>query len=250
MKRVPILCYHCIGDYQNDFHRTVDDFKQDLMLLYEAGYETVSVHDVALGNVPEKAIVLTFDDATKDHFTMDSRLQPIKNCAVSLLEESITKQGGFGLHSMFFVSGPREWVRADSLRDQIIFEQKKYEGDKLRYLVEHGFEIGNHTYTHLMPEQQTTREFFADIAKLHDILAGHLGPYIEQVNTFCYPFSASLSEEKMKLVQEYFDLALTSNQTTCPAPLPEDMRYHMPRITIRRLDDMASLILQWEQETF
>ena len=78
---VPILMYHYVSDLPPDADSlrrglTTEpaDFEAQLQYLKAAGYETVLLKDLydalTLGKpLPERPIVLTFDDGHKDHFT-------------------------------------------------------------------------------------------------------------------------------------------------------------------------------------
>ncbi len=72
---VPILMYHYIRDYTdpNDplgIQLSVSPLvlRKQLQKLKDSGYETISLVDLAAGNVKKKSIVLTFDDGTSDHY--------------------------------------------------------------------------------------------------------------------------------------------------------------------------------------
>jgi len=73
---VPILMYHYIRDYQNQsdplgiqLSVAPDTLDNQLSLLTENGYETISLTDFADGKVSKKSIILTFDDGYADHLT-------------------------------------------------------------------------------------------------------------------------------------------------------------------------------------
>src|SRR5680860_778944 len=66
--QVMILMYHKIGSPENEWMRTPQNFRQDLMNLYENGYRLVNLLDYVNGNIDIEAgkspVILTFDDAT------------------------------------------------------------------------------------------------------------------------------------------------------------------------------------------
>ena len=79
--RVPILMYHYVSplpedadDIRIDLTVEPDLFRAHLQYLSEAGYSTISLyelHDALLtgSRLPEKPVVLTFDDGYLDHYT-------------------------------------------------------------------------------------------------------------------------------------------------------------------------------------
>ncbi|MDE6658270.1 MAG: polysaccharide deacetylase family protein, partial [Oscillospiraceae bacterium] len=80
---LPIVMYHSITDISNsDYQITKEQFAQDLYYLYANGYETVSIGDLLAytegkGELPEKPIMLTFDDGFYNNLSI----------ALPLLEE-------------------------------------------------------------------------------------------------------------------------------------------------------------------
>ncbi|MCY3935050.1 MAG: polysaccharide deacetylase family protein [Chloroflexi bacterium] len=78
--RLPILMYHYISPIPpgaDDFRRELtvepDIFATHLRYLHEAGFETVSLNDLynalnAGQSLPQKPIILTFDDGHRDHY--------------------------------------------------------------------------------------------------------------------------------------------------------------------------------------
>lgn len=84
--RVPILMYHHIADppfdadeLRRDLSVSPDAFYQQLRYLKENGYQTISLNDLALHltrgtPLPQKPIVITFDDGYTDAYTHAFRL--------------------------------------------------------------------------------------------------------------------------------------------------------------------------------
>ncbi len=79
---VPILIYHSVeplgpdaGKMMKQFTVTPDQFEKQLAYLHDNGYAVVSLESVvkairdASGTVPEKSVVLTFDDGWENQFT-------------------------------------------------------------------------------------------------------------------------------------------------------------------------------------
>jgi hypothetical protein len=146
--RVPILEYHLIEDRETRWGRSVEDFKNDLEQLYRAGYRTLSMGDYIDGKVDLPAgthpVIFTFDDSSPGQFRyliQNGRKVIDPDCAVGMMIDFAKRHPDFGRKAVFFVlPGAAEPHR--------LFGQPEYEGEKLRQLVEMGFEIGNHTLWH------------------------------------------------------------------------------------------------------
>lgn len=148
---VPVLEYHRFGPKEERWTRTPANFRKDLEFLYNSGYYLVNMADVAAKkfDVPagKKPVVLTFDDSTDGQFRYlkdasgkwktgaDGKKVIDPDCAIGMMDAFIAKHPDFGRGSTFYVlpSG---------------FDQDGVIGEKFKYLVETGREIGNHTWTH------------------------------------------------------------------------------------------------------
>lgn len=141
---IMILMYHQIADTEDEWVRTPANFRKDLQALYDAGYRLIPMNDLLDGNIEVPAgkspVVLTFDDGSSGQFRYiekDGQLVIDPNSAVGIMEEFYQQNPEFGLAAtfyLFYVTPP--------------FGQPDYLQQKLAYLAERGFEIGNHTYAH------------------------------------------------------------------------------------------------------
>lgn len=136
--RILILEYHSIGHPEGTYQRTPDNFRADLQTLYDAGFRTVSLQSVLDGRIDIPAgtspVVLTFDDSWASQLTLDRNGQPVPWCAVGILEDFAATHPGFGTHAVFYVV----WT-------QLFGRQGTY---AVQWLVDHGYEIGDHTLHH------------------------------------------------------------------------------------------------------
>jgi peptidoglycan/xylan/chitin deacetylase (PgdA/CDA1 family) len=141
---VPILMYHEIGPAEHDWSRTPAGFRSDLERLYRGGFRLVSLGDFLEGGILLPAglspVVLTFDDGLAGQFRYiegeDGEWQIDPNCAVGILLDFQAEHPDFGLAATFFI------YYGNPFRQPALVEAK------LRHLVELGFEIGNHSYSH------------------------------------------------------------------------------------------------------
>lgn len=141
--QVMILMYHGIGDEEAEWVRTADNFRKDLQVLYDKGYRLISLKDYIENNIKVEAgytpFVLTFDDGLQNSFNIieengEKKIDP--NCAVGIIEEFKKAHPDFGVGGSFFVFYP------------LPFRQKELIKEKYEFLIEHGYDIGNHAYTH------------------------------------------------------------------------------------------------------
>jgi peptidoglycan/xylan/chitin deacetylase (PgdA/CDA1 family) len=146
---IPILEFHQIADAEEDqWSITPDHFRQTLQQLYDAGYRPISLNelldnhiDVPAGTSP---VVLTFDDSSPGQFRFvekDGQAVVDPNSAVGMLEAFHAAHPDFAAKATFN-------VLPEAAEPNKLFGQPQYETQKLQYLVQHGFEIGNHTYWH------------------------------------------------------------------------------------------------------
>lgn len=140
--RVLILEYHNFGPKEARWTRTPENFRKDLDRLYKLGYRLVSMNDLIDNHIAippgTSPVVLTFDDASRGQFGFveQGRKQvPDPNTAVGILVEFHRKHPDFGQTGTFYALYPAFGVPSQSEA-------------KLRYLVSHGFEVGNHTWNH------------------------------------------------------------------------------------------------------
>ncbi len=110
--------------------------------------------------IPERLVVLTFDDGVKSH----------ANFVAPLL-----KKYGFG--ATFFVTEAFEFY-------QDWHKERYLTWDEIRKLHKDGFEIGNHSSRHRKTIEQTKEEFRDDLVTMERRFAEH---GIALPKTFCYP---------------------------------------------------------------
>ena len=146
--RIMILEYHKIDYPEERWTRTPENFRRDLEQLYARGYRLQSLTALLEGRVTVPAgttpVVLTFDDSSPGQFRYIDRngtpeIDP--KCAIGVLEAFLKEKPDFGRAATFF-------VLPGASRPNRLFNQPEHEGRKLRWLVENGYEIGNHTLWH------------------------------------------------------------------------------------------------------
>lgn len=151
--KIPILEWHIFttdSSKKEQFTRPIEDFRKDLQWLYDHDFYVMPLRDIFLDQItapPGKhPVALTFDDSTAGQFRFiparDGSLTPDPLSAVGVLEEMFAKYPDFG-RGGYFATHPTacfDWPDEP--------DQTGYCAQKLRWLLDHGYEIGNHTRTH------------------------------------------------------------------------------------------------------
>jgi peptidoglycan/xylan/chitin deacetylase (PgdA/CDA1 family) len=148
--RIPIVMYHDIGASSNydslGLNISRDKFKKQLQAMKDAGWYPITMRSVALGDIDVPAgktpVVITFDDgrATTFRTLPDGRVDP--NCAVAIFEEFSKRNPEFPFRATFYLIGT-----------SVPFHQKETATWKVKYLIDRGHEIGNHSNTHRYMDQ-------------------------------------------------------------------------------------------------
>lgn len=177
--RVPVMMYHGIvnkkssetsytgGNVDKDgYNRTVEAFKEDLEFYYQNGYRMIRAIDYVNGiiDVPygKSPIVLTFDDGSANNIKVngiseDGEIIIDENSAVGVLESFKKKYPDFNVTATFFVNGS-------------LFQQSEYNEKILKWLVENGYDIGNHTKTHVNFSNASTNESEEEVGFVYNKL--------------------------------------------------------------------------------
>lgn len=200
--KVPIMMYHGIrektasstgttgGNVDKDgYNRTPEAFREDLEFYYEKGYRMVRLEDYIHGNVDveygKSPIILTFDDGNEDNIRVtgldeDGNIIIDKNSAIGILEEFKKKHPNVPVTATFFVNGG-------------IFNQEKYNEKIVKWMIENGYDIGNHTQTHLDIKKSTAENVQKEIVyvynKLEELIPG------KYVKIIALPFGSPYTKE-------------------------------------------------------
>jgi peptidoglycan/xylan/chitin deacetylase (PgdA/CDA1 family) len=145
--QVLVLEYHKIGNPEQRYQRTPNNFRLDLQQLHQRGYYPVNFIDLLHGlpTVPpgKKPVVITFDDSDISQFRV-------------LADRTIDADSALGILLNFHSQHPTDWpTRAtyfvlgnDLANYQSVFGQPTWAKDKIQYLVDLGMEVGSHTVNH------------------------------------------------------------------------------------------------------
>lgn len=168
--RVLVVEWHDIGDTDSRWDNSLSTFRAQLRELYDRGYRPVSVEEFATGRFDIPAgtspVLLTFDDSYRQHFHFaEDGTTPHPDSAVGILEAMEREDPTWRARAVFSFYWPVPFRDTD--RD--VIERK------LRYLVEHGYDLANHTYNHDDLSVLTDEEVQANLAKAESELLAVVG---------------------------------------------------------------------------
>ena len=199
---VPIMMYHKIinipssetkytgGNVDKDgYNRTSEAFRNDLEFYYKEGYRMVRLIDYVNGDIDielgKSPLILTFDDGDESNFKVlgrndDGSLQIDPNCAVGILEEFKNKYPDYNVTATFFVMNG-------------LFGQAEYNEDILKWLVDNGYDIGNHTKNHVNFSTASSTTSEEEVGYMYDRLEQIIpGKY---VNIVALPYGSPGTKE-------------------------------------------------------
>ena len=153
---------------------TFEDFRKLLQTLYDKNYRLISLSDYLSNNISVPAgcipMIFTFDDGTPGQFNLveeNGNLTVNNQSAVGIMEEFNKAHPDFGLKGTFYVN-----------LGLGTFQGKGTVAERLKYLVDRGFEIGNHTYTHVHLNKITgadkiQQEIGENQKKMYELIPGY-----------------------------------------------------------------------------
>ena len=211
--KVMIVMFHrFIEKYESgdmEYVTTFDEFRNLLQTLYDKGYRLISMKDFLNDNIDVPAgcvpMVFTFDDGTPGQFSLveeDGKLVVNKKSAVGVMMEFYEQHPDFGLEGTFYVNlgGGTFEGGAGTL------------AEKLKYLIDLGFEIGNHTYNHVnllnvKTAQEVQMELGANQKRMEELVPGY------KMETMALPLGNSTGDKSLRnyLVQGEYEGAKYQN---------------------------------------
>lgn len=202
-KIMVVMFHNFIETYTSgdkEYTTTFDDFRKLLQTLYDKGYRLINVNDylnnninVPVGCVP---MMFTFDDGTAGQFNLveeNGKLMANKLSAVGIMEEFNKTHPDFGLKGTFYVNLGLK-----------TFEGKGTVAERLKYLTDKGFEIGNHTLTHVsLPQVKSAEKIQQEVGgnqkKMLEFIPGY------KLNSLALPFGQSSKELQEHVVKGEFE---------------------------------------------
>ena len=158
---IPVLMYHKIGDDKdNDAVIREDLFREQMKFLKDNGYNPLTMDQlyeyvVNGAAVPEKPVVLTFDDGYADTYSI----------VYPLMKE-------YGFAATVFINPGDVGTRLT--------------WDQIREMHKNGITISNHGFQHIEMGQLSEAKQIENITKAQEALAKEVG--IKDNPWFCYPY--------------------------------------------------------------
>ncbi len=228
MGTVMVLEYHMIGA-EDRWTRSPENFRGDLETLYTEGYRCISLKDYATNNISVAAgytpVIFTFDDSTGSQFRyILEGDKPVidPTCAVGIMEDFSRQHPDFNMTATFYVLPS-------------LFGQEEYAAMKLKYLADHGYDIGNHTVGHAALSKLSADKATQEIAGNIDIVRQYLPGYEEK--SIALPLGEEPKDQSVLVsgqssgTEYHFVSSLLVGSN--PAPSPNDRDFNpmrMPRV--------------------
>lgn len=194
---IPVLMYHAFTtnpEYLDDWTRTLDGFRDDLQWLSDHDFFLIGIGDVLRNEIAVPAgkhpVVLTFDDASSGQFRLlqdaTGERYPDPSTAVGVMEAFFTEHPdvGRGAHFAFV---PNNCFHYD--------EEVTTCEERVTWLAEHGYEIGNHTWYHQNLSEADDERFMSQIGDTKLWIDGHVSGKANQSNVLTLPFGARPATE-------------------------------------------------------
>ncbi len=229
-KIMVIMFHNFIEEYKAGWDKLysieLESFRQLLQRLYDLDYRLISLSDylnntidIPMGTIP---IIFTFDDGRASQFSLEKidgefKLNP--NTAVGVMKQFYEEHPDFGLAGSFFISLMAE-----------VFPGAGTVQERLTYLTEMGFEIGNHTIGHrnlseLTNEEGILYEVGGNVSKFAEIMPGHI------MDTLSLPFGKYPTQFKDLIYKGVYSEIVYENRAALevgwdPAPSPISTKYN------------------------
>ena len=230
---IPVIMHHEIRpDRVGEFDQTPAEFQAELEKLWRQGYWPVTAAALAtgdLGSVPagKTPVVLTFDDSTQYQFfyTPDGKIKA--DTAMGIMLRFAQAHPRFKPTGTFYV-----------LREP--FAGIARGPAMLRWLVAHGFELGDHTHDHIPLNTLGTRGVQRELVEGARVITNALPGY--RIQTMALPLGALPTPRALALRgrwggQSYrFQAAFLAGAEPAPSPFSTKFdRNAIPRIRISHL---------------
>lgn len=206
---VPIMMYHGIKDIKNSdteytggnvdkdgYTRTAEAFRNDLETYYQKGYRMIKLSDYINGDIDVEygysPIILTFDDGNANNirvtgFDSDGNIIIDKNSAVGILEEYKKKYPDYNVTAIFFVTNS-------------LFNQPEYDEKILKWLVDNGYEVGNHTKGHNNFTKIDSNKTQEVVGYMYNKLEGIIGDKYSKIVALPYGSPYNKSHDNYKYI--------------------------------------------------
>ena len=184
---IPVVMHHMVRpDRIGEYDQTPGEFRAELELLWRKGYVPIGMSDLLAGRVDVgkglTPVVMTFDDSTSFQLALDDDGKVKPGTAVGIMLEFARDHPGFKPAGTFYVN--RDPFAAGSRAPQL-----------LRWLVDHGFELGNHTKDHIPLHELSDREVQRQLVEGARVIERAVPGY--RIRSFALPLGMSPRNAKL-----------------------------------------------------
>ncbi len=167
--RIPVLEWHAIQDTNGRWSNSLETFRAQLAEVHARGYRPISLDEFIDGDVDLPAglspVLLTFDDSYKEHFFFGDDGEPHPDSVVGILQAMHAEDPTWRPLATFAFYWPYPFRETD----RELIERK------LRWLVDNGFDLSNHTYNHDNLRDMADDEVVENLARAERELAEVVG---------------------------------------------------------------------------
>ncbi len=234
-----VLMYHMISEHlpknQSKFNRLrviPKEFEKQLIWLKQNGFKSFTLSElVKLENIPEKSVVLTFDDGYEDNFTN----------AFPLLQKYDFKATIYIVLNRF----ENNWATDKDLdkASSELNNEKMLSDEQIKTMIESGLiEIGSHTLDHVnlpkLNKEEKERQLIESKKQIENIFA-------IKCDSFAYPFGF-YDEDSVKIVE---NIGYTNATTTVNGVFDKNKysNFEIPRIMVSGRQGLFAFILKMKK---
>ncbi len=186
LQGVPILGYHSVDNTRSPLSTPTTMFKAQMGFLFSKGMKVISLHTLtsllnASKEIPQNAVVLTFDDGFRSFCTNAWPLLAHLGFSATVFIPTN------------FIGGESSWYA-----DFELVPMPMMDWSELKELKEQGADIQSHGCSHRNLAQLCPAEIRREVVDSKHTLEDRLG---KEVGHFCYPFGA-VNEVAKKEVKE------------------------------------------------
>lgn len=247
-----VMFHNFVENYpkgKNEYTTTFSEFEKLLPELYEKNYRLISLTDMLNNNIDVPAgcipMVFTFDDGTSGQFNLikkDGKLVANPKSAVGIMQAFSEKHPDFGLKGTFYVN----------LGVSSTFSGEGTLAERLNYLNDNGFEIGNHTKTHVsLPSVKTVQKMLEEVGGNQKLMNEFIPGY--SFNSFSLPFGNASKDLKEYVIKGNYEGTEYKNSAIVlvganPAPSPVSAKFNpfaIPRVRSTGMEKVECDLAWW-----
>ncbi len=197
--KIPILAYHSITEQDSDISVSIERFSLQMKYLYEQGFKTITSAQLLQLREGKKVlrtkkiVMLTFDDGYKDFL----------DTAVPIMEK-------YKFNATVFISPGLVGKKIQWNENGPIFSLMDW--NDINEAIQRGFEIGNHTLTHVWLKRIDSDNLEREINGARVILEKRTGKIIK---SFCSPYGVLGRKARLLLCKNKKQIIYSGKEGLC-----------------------------------